>query len=633
MRTRLFSAAAIALLAVACTKEQPVIENVSSDGLKVTASVEQPGGDTKTSLDGLNVKWTVGDKIKLTNGTQTAIYQATTAATTTTFTKVSGDALPDGDVYAYYPADNATAFSAGTFTATIPAVQAYTAEGFADGVNPMTAKGTISGGTVALSFKNVMAFVKLQISDSGSGKALSSLSLTSTTANLSGTASVAVGAGGVATAAITTGSKTVELAGIGASLTSSATPVYVAVPAYALGTLTITAKTTESTGLWSQTKGASNSLTPERSNIYSYNAIDITTGFSGRVKVPELAANCYMVDATSQTVIAIPLSQATTGWTTIETIESTSYATVKNSITEVSSPEVRTIAVRWLDGASGTISLTDIDATTITLSLTCTNGSNAVVDLKNGSGIVVWSWHLWFTDYKPAATQAATLNGQVHTYNTAAGSAFASDGLYYGKVMMDRNLGATTTGISGAIAQPDTDDEALNLWGLYYQFGRNVPFATTGTVSTESGAQSFSYATKNPDKFITGWVATGTADPWNAEINSKSIFDPCPNGWRIPNNGTTASKNVWTGIPTTTWQGSSSNYRKGNQYNNAWIPAAGCRNPGGSITYGTFGLYWAASARSSASGEYGRFADGEVSPICSVDGSKAYGLSIRCVKE
>lgn len=262
-----------------------------------------------------------------------------------------------------------------------------------------------------------------------------------------------------------------------------------------------------------------------------------------------------------------------------------------------------------------------------------------MVDLKNGDEIV-WSWHLWFTDYKPGVNQASTQNGQVHTYS---GPAFQEGGLYYGKVMMDRNLGATATGITGAISQPDTDDEALTYFGLYYQFGRKDPFATTGEIPVENSKnKTYASAACEPSAFYacgeTSWNITdgsleSPSDPWNSN-SEKSAFDPCPAGWRIPNNGTTENKNVWTGITNTTW--SDAGVKSGMIWCGSWLPGAGLRHQSDGTIYSTVrGCYiWGSSPSSKICG-CGSYIN--ATNCYTVFDSKPIGRSrgfcVRCVKD
>ena len=160
---------------------------------------------------------------------------------------------------------------------------------------------------------------------------------------------------------------------------------------------------------------------------------------------------------------------------------------------------------------------------------------NAVIAAKDASGKILWSWHIWLTDQP---------QGQVY-YNNAG-------------TMMDRNLGATsaTPGDVGAL-------------GLLYQWGRKDPFLGSSSISSDEEAKStitwpsavssnsskgtISYATANPTTFITGnsskndWYYTGFSSTdntrWTTSESKKSIYDPCPAGWRVPDGG---SNGVWS---------------------------------------------------------------------------------------
>lgn len=175
---------------------------------------------------------------------------------------------------------------------------------------------------------------------------------------------------------------------------------------------------------------------------------------------------------------------------------------------------------------------------------------NAVVAVKIG-GVIRWSWHLWVTDYaplkpaSPALGQNPVTNGSVYAYDNNNDA-----GLDY--VFMDRNLGATnaTPGDAGAK-------------GLYYQWGRKDPF--TGTSDWSNTAYTKLY---NADGEITEGLEygiftreiasgdnthiasaatqpqamyVGPQNPWGSGTDGlwgagggKSPFDPCPEGWRLP---------------------------------------------------------------------------------------------------
>ncbi len=197
MRKRIFNFAVLAAAAgiiAACSsyEEIPAVSDLSKaeaqavDSITVTftASFEQPGDTTRTSLDVSNwrVKWTAGDKVTVIGkgtynwgGTKTAYFQVSG-----TVTGISGDgysatisaSLPSknnnrqitytGEYYAVYPAistTSSTLTSANVSTALI-SEQTATPESFANGVNISAAK---SNDTNSFQFKNLCALLSFTV--------------------------------------------------------------------------------------------------------------------------------------------------------------------------------------------------------------------------------------------------------------------------------------------------------------------------------------------------------------------------------------------------------------------------------------------------------------------------------------
>lgn len=152
---------------------------------------------------------------------------------------------------------------------------------------------------------------------------------------------------------------------------------------------------------------------------------------------------------------------------------------------------------------------------------------NAVIAAKDAAGNILWSWHIWLTDQPVEKVYPSTAT------------------------MMDRNLGAisASSGNVGTI-------------GLKYQWGRKDPFLGAAShnfnveakstiawpPSEESSATTGTilYATEHPTTFIDesaertneDWYYTGNKSTdntrWTTSDKAKSIYDPCPAGWRVP---------------------------------------------------------------------------------------------------
>ena len=259
---------------------------------------------------------------------------------------------------------------------------------------------------------------------------------------------------------------------------------------------------------------------------------------------------------------------------------------------------------------------------------------NAVIAAKDANGTILWSWHIWLTDQP-----------QGQTYNNGAG------------VMMDRNLGATsaTPGDVGAL-------------GLLYQWGRKDPFLGSSSisdnieskstitwpssVSSSSSTGTIAYATAHPTTFITynsngdWYYSSGSSTDNTRWQSSKTVYDPCPAGWRVPDGG---ESGVWSKAfgTSSSWTTSSNwdsaNYgmdfsktdKKLGSSGPIWYPASGSRDfSSGSLrNVGSFGIYWSVSPFPYRS--YVCFLhfiyDGYVNPAGSL--SRASGRSVRCLQE
>ena len=245
---------------------------------------------------------------------------------------------------------------------------------------------------------------------------------------------------------------------------------------------------------------------------------------------------------------------------------------------------------------------------------------NAVIAAKDADGTILWSWHIWLTDQP---------QGQI--YNNNAGT------------MMDRNLGATsvTPGDVGAL-------------GLLYQWGRKDPFLGSSSisggiagstitwpsaVSSDSSTGTVDYVTSHPTTFITrndsnyDWYYTGSSSTDDTRWQSdKTIYDPCPAGWRVPDGG---SSGVWNtaGFADTSFDSSNEGINFSiSSPSSTWYPASGSRGGSGGALYdvGSRGNYWSVTPSSSYAYYLYFRSSGEVYPTDS--SGRAAGLSVRCLQ-
>ncbi len=176
------------LSVVGCEKKNGSIEPNTQTTL--TASMEQQGSDTKTTLVGQEVRWSSGDKIAVFFGDVTTRNEFTLASGQGTKSATFTGSGSDAKAYAFYPySAGVTISSDKTISFTLPSEQTYRPEGgFATDMNPMVAYRTAEG---TLEFKNLCGILKITLNAS-SGKTIKRIIVRSQTTKLSGKATVAM---------------------------------------------------------------------------------------------------------------------------------------------------------------------------------------------------------------------------------------------------------------------------------------------------------------------------------------------------------------------------------------------------------------------------------------------------------
>ncbi len=311
-------------------------------------------------------------------------------------------------------------------------------------------------------------------------------------------------------------------------------------------------------------------------------------------------------------------------------------ATYKGNSTTEEVGEIASAEVLWesygtLDAINAGDLISDVTVTGSEISFKAGGRKgNALIAAMDAEGNILWSWHIWLTD-KPA--EQVYLNG--------TGTA------------LDRNLGAISA----------SKNAGAMTYGLLYQWGRKDPFvgvgATSGTVMAATTSAwtktassetigTDSYANAHPTEFITAsfssgkysWLWKSDSKRWKGSDGSKTVNDPCPPGYRIPEGGTTNKffKDTFasqTALPT--FEGGYDFGTDGTGHMaltedpSCWYPATGFISTGGTIqASGNSGDYWL----NYDSGGYESiftFDSANVKPQMSNCG--AYGFTVRCVKE
>ena len=290
---------------------------------------------------------------------------------------------------------------------------------------------------------------------------------------------------------------------------------------------------------------------------------------------------------------------------------------------------------------------------------------NAVIAATK-DGVVVWSWHLWFTEANVLNTTKVT-NFQKKDYyftNEPLGwkytkcetTTYSAPRKVKVKIQqLEKNGGnykestITITQNNGALRE---------CYSTLYQFGRKDAFPGTddnleGTF-TENGGKNMSIqnSIQHPGTFYAWdrtmhnqcnlWSMNNTTTGYNDNAVVKTIYDPCPAGFKMP------ASNAFTGFTTTginTETESQFNINGGwdfgFHFNNkisspdatVYFPASGVRsNENGSLNnVDRHGYYWSAVPLNTSYGCFLDFYQGFVHP--QGGNFRSYGLSVRPVRD
>ena len=287
---------------------------------------------------------------------------------------------------------------------------------------------------------------------------------------------------------------------------------------------------------------------------------------------------------------------------------------------------------------------------------------NAVIALYSDRGCsdgkCLWSWHIWMTD--------------------------ASDCEMAGVRFLDRNLGA---------ASPALREDGRN--GLFYQWGRKDPFPAgptlTGDTSTmpvdlydmdgevvkvsysswgSNSSNNLEYSIANPTVVLAGYSLPGSYQDWLKDENnslwgnpdgnvrndeneypnkgSKSCYDPCPVGWRVP-----PVDVLRTATPSGGYDVDESQFDVDGEFNygyymnmaegSSYFPASGRYYGAYGMLYGTvsglWGNYWSNAPYASDGNQMGSIivafqktaTAASMSPLAG--GAKSDAYPVRCIRD
>ena len=284
---------------------------------------------------------------------------------------------------------------------------------------------------------------------------------------------------------------------------SEATPFYIVLPVGTYNEFSIVVATTDGKLMLKESK---NPLTIKRANVTKTGALAYVADVA--VDLSEIGhSNCYIVPEPGlYSFDADVIGNGDHGL-----VENANFHTTNTSI------EPDSAELLWED-KTGVISGLTFDGKMISFVSTGVEG-NALVAVKDKHQNIIWSWHIWSTDQP-----------QEQVYINDRGTF----------TMLDRNIGATRN-------DRGTGEQWRESIGTYYQWGRKDPFYRYGFTSPHTQL-SIEESIALPTTVAAGSNPWTFQEEWDSNfwsIRQKTIYDPCPVGYKVP------PMDVWYGFSKT----------------------------------------------------------------------------------
>lgn len=304
---------------------------------------------------------------------------------------------------------------------------------------------------------------------------------------------------------------------------------------------------------------------------------------------------------------------------------------------------------------------------------------NAIIAVRDASGTVLWSWHIWVTDYVPGddLVQMTNLQGNQYTFFPVnIGWCDPTTTQYDAREVLVR-ITQDRSGLCRTFTLEQAEHTVVDVGNSpYYEWGRKDPMLP-GVLNAAGksadkpiypGAYDFIHegqglvtigtAIQNPHVFYkpsdsdSSWCSEVYYNFWDNNnrvsmtdiyaVGTKTIYDPSPVGYVVPPIG------AWSGL---TSSGSNSfdtsEFNVYGKFDSGWnfycvpgktggttfYPAIGSRyNTNGKVYYvKESGGYWSGTPYSTFGGYYMSF--GETSLLVENTSGRARGLGVRPIRE
>ena len=263
------------------------------------------------------------------------------------------------------------------------------------------------------------------------------------------------------------------------------------------------------------------------------------------------------------------------------------------------------------------------------------NGNAVIAVMKNGT--VVWSWHLWFT-HDDALNTTACWNYQNKRYDFSeeslgmkytawSGTSYTSPRSIKVKVRQTKGQISPATRTEAVLTITQNPGNTRQGYATFYQFGRKDALPSAGAIAegnysfdSAGGGHSIGYAIQHPwnmfryagagtytndwcnATYYNLWSMDNTVTGYNDNAVVKTIYDPCPAGFKMP------ASNAFTGFTTNgqnagpmntsgAWDNGWNFYNKiGSPDATVWFPTSGYRTDFNGLLYlmDNYGFFWSA---------------------------------------
>lgn len=304
---------------------------------------------------------------------------------------------------------------------------------------------------------------------------------------------------------------------------------------------------------------------------------------------------------------------------------------------------------------------------------------NAIIAVRDASGTVLWSWHIWVTDYVPGddLVRMTNLQGNQYTFFPVNIGWCDPTTTRYDARGAQVRITQDRSGLSHTFTLEQAEHTVVDVGNSpYYEWGRKDPMLpgvldAAGKPADKTiypGAYDFVHegqglvtvgaAIQNPHVFYkpsdsdSSWCSEVYYNFWDNNnrvsmtdiyaAGTKTIYDPSPAGYVVPPIG------AWSGLTSSGINSfDTSEFNVYGMFDSGWnfycapggtggttfYPAIGSRhNYNGNVYYvKESGGYWSGTPYSTFGGYYMSF--GEISLLVENKSGRAYGLGVRPIRE